>query len=72
MAATTRKGKAMQARFGQDVQAPNSTQQQRLAQQLVDCLGRDSAIHVCRVNGWAGILDVILEADNGPLVGLRV
>ena len=53
----------MSAPIGQDVQAPDSNQQQRLAQQLVACLGRDSAIHVCKVNGWVGILEVILRQD---------
>ena len=58
----------MQATMGQDVQAPDSNQQQRLAQQLVACLGRDSAIHVCRVNGWAGILAAIAGANDGAAV----
>ena len=53
----------MSAPVGQDVHAPDSNQQQRLAQQLIACLGRDSAIHVCKVNGWAGILDAILRED---------
>ena len=53
----------MSAPIGQDVQAPDSNQQQRLAQQLLACLGRDSAIHVCKVNGWVGILEVILRED---------
>ena len=55
----------MSAPIGQDVHAPDSNQQQKLAQQLIACLGRDSAIHVCKVNGWAGILDVILSEDAG-------
>jgi hypothetical protein len=38
-------------------------QQHKLALQLIACLGRDSAIHVCKVNGWAGILDAILSED---------
>ena len=49
----------MSATTGQDVQVSDDNQQQRLAQQLVDCLGRESAIHVCQVNGWDGILEVI-------------
>lgn len=53
----------MSAPIGQDVHAPDSNQQQRLAQQLIACLGRDSAMHVCKVNGWVGILDVILSED---------
>jgi len=64
MAAPSRKGSAMQAMIRQDVPAPEGTQQQRLALQLIACLGRDSALHVCRVNGWAGILDAILKADD--------
>jgi hypothetical protein len=51
---------AMQATSRQDVHNPVANQQQRLAQQLIACLGRDSAIHVCKVNGWAGILAAIL------------
>ena len=53
----------MPAPVGPDVQAPDRTQQQRLARQLVACLGRESAIHVCQVNGWDGILEAILSAD---------
>jgi hypothetical protein len=53
----------MSAPIGQDVHAPDTNQQQRLAQQLIACLGRDSAIHVCKVNSWVGILEVILRED---------
>jgi hypothetical protein len=53
----------MSAPIGQHVHAPDSNQQQKLALQLVTCLGRDSAIHVCKVNGWAGILDAILREE---------
>ena len=53
----------MSAPIGQDVHAPDTNQQQKLAQQLLACLGRDSAIHVCKVNGWVGILEVILRED---------
>ena len=51
----------MLATKGQDVSSTERTQQQRLAQQLIACLGRDSAMHVCKVNGWAGVLDAILR-----------
>lgn len=54
----------MQATSRQDVD-PVANAQQRLAQQLIACLGRDSAIHVCKVNGWAGILEAILGQDGG-------
>ena len=40
--------------------APRNNQE-RLAASLVDCLGRDSAIHVCKLNGWQGVLDVIIH-----------
>ncbi len=47
-------------------EAPNSSQQQ-LASELVECLGRDGAVHVCKVNGWNGILDAIVAGeDDGP------
>ena len=55
----------MSTLIGQDVQALGSNQQQRLAEQLIACLGRDSAIHVCKVNGWAGILDAIMRERAG-------
>ncbi len=48
----------MEAEVGQEVQDPHSDQQQ-LAEELVACLGRDGAIHVCKVNGWAGVLELI-------------
>ncbi len=43
---------------GDDVPRNN---QERLAASLIDCLGRDSAIHVCKLNGWRGVLDVIIH-----------
>ena len=43
---------------------PVSSQRQ-LAHELVACLGRDGAIHVCKVNCWRGILDAI-EAEEAP------
>jgi hypothetical protein len=47
-------------------EAPNNSQQ-KLASQLVECLGRDGAIHVCKVNGWNGILDAIEAGESdGP------
>ena len=38
---------------------------EELAESLVRCMGRESAIHVCKLNGWAGVLDMILEEDGG-------
>lgn len=58
----------MQATSRQDVD-PVANAQQRLAQQLIACLGRDSAIHVCKVNGWAGILEEILNEDGAAAGG---
>ncbi len=46
--------------------APNNSRQQ-LAHELVACLGRESAIHVCKVNGWQDILDLLeTEAETDP------
>ena len=56
----------MSAPNGQDTKAPDSDQQQQLAEQLIACLGRDSAIHVCQVNGWDGILEAILRQNAEP------
>jgi len=39
---------------------------EELAESLIRCMGRDSAIHVCKLNGWAGVLDVILDEDGSP------
>ena len=41
-----------------------------LAQSLVDCLGVAAAIHACRENCWAGVLDAVIDLDReqlGPL-----
>ena len=35
-----------------------------LARNLVDCMGRESAIHVCKVNGWIGVLEVLTEQQR--------
>jgi hypothetical protein len=43
----------------------SSDSRQQLAQELVACLGRDGAIHVCKLNGWEGILELLL-ADGAP------
>lgn len=40
------------------------TEQRGLADSLVECMGRDSAIHVCQVNGWDGVLKLLLD-DKG-------
>lgn len=40
-----------------------------LAASLIECMGRDSAIHVCQVNGWDGVLEVLLE--DAPASGLH-
>ena len=45
-----------------DSRAVDSRQQ--LAQELVACLGRDGALHVCKVNGWQGILEMIVTEDT--------
>ncbi len=42
--------------------------QEELADSLVQCMGRESAIHVCLINGWKGVLDIIQrrDASSGP------
>lgn len=39
--------------------------QEELADSLIRCMGRDSAIHVCRINGWAGVLAILLDNGEG-------
>ncbi len=39
-------------------EAPMSAQQ-TLAADLVRCMGCESALNVCRTNGWAGVLEII-------------
>jgi hypothetical protein len=39
-------------------------EQARLAMSLIDSLGREGAIHVCRANGWDGVLDHLLGPDR--------
>ena len=47
---------------------PQADPQQELANSLIQCMGRDSAIHVCQVNGWSGVLEVLLgEAQPAKL-----
>ena len=38
--------------------------QQGLADSLVECMGRESAIHVCQVNGWQGVLKLLLDQPD--------
>ena len=39
--------------------APFPNPQQALAEQLLNCLGRDAAVHVCQMNGWDGVLHIL-------------
>ena len=45
---------------------PPASSQRQLAHDLVGCLGREGAIHVCKVNCWRGILEVILAEEAPP------
>lgn len=40
------------------------SEQAKLAISLIDSLGRDGTIHVCRANGWDGVLDYLLGPDR--------
>ncbi|MGF1610502.1 MAG: hypothetical protein ACFCUQ_13965 [Kiloniellales bacterium] len=42
--------------------------QQELAESLLRCMGRDSAIHVCKMNGWAGVLDVLMDGAGAAAI----
>lgn len=42
----------------------NRQYQSELARSLLDCLGRDGAIHACQANGWDGILDFLLAKED--------
>ncbi len=46
-------------------------EQQRLAGALVDCLGRDGAIHACQANAWDGVLDFVLSHPPTDKIGSR-
>ena len=37
---------------------------EELADSLLRCMGRESAINVCKLNSWAGVLDMILKEDE--------
>ena len=49
-----------------DSASGNANSQDELASSLVKCMGRESAIHVCKLNGWTGVLHAI-EAEDAPL-----
>ena len=62
---TQKAGSAMSTETDANTAPPNACQL-ALARELVACLGRESAIHACKVNGWEGVLDVLLaEAPCG-------
>lgn len=48
------------------MQKQPDTEQARLAMSLAESLGRDGAIHVCRANGWQGVLDYLLDEGGTP------
>ena len=37
-----------------------------LARDLIACMGRESAIHACRANGWMGVLEILTEEGRKP------
>lgn len=47
------------------VDTHEDSDQEALAASLIDCLGRDGAIHAAKVNGWLGVLAVIEESPSG-------
>ena len=49
---------------------PSDKSQNDLAESLIDCMGLESAIHVCQVNGWDGVLTILLRrSEGGPATG---
>ncbi len=42
----------------------NRGYQEQLADSLLDCLGREGAIHACQANAWDGVLDCLLPKDQ--------
>ncbi|MDH3472604.1 MAG: hypothetical protein OEM59_02835 [Rhodospirillales bacterium] len=38
----------------------NHSYQEELARNLMECLGREGAIHACQANGWDGVLNFLL------------
>ena len=50
---------------------PSDKSQNDLAESLIDCMGLESAIHVCQVNGWDGVLAILLRRSKGGLAAER-
>ena len=42
----------------------NAGYQRRLAESLISSMGPDEAIHWCHVNGWEGVLRVLLALQS--------
>jgi hypothetical protein len=42
----------------------NRHYQEQLARNLVNCLGREGAIHACQANAWDGVLQVLRQRDD--------
>ena len=45
--------------------SPEPNLQAVLARSLIDCLGSEAAIDVCRRNCWDGVLSALLRLRNG-------
>ncbi len=43
-----------------DPEGTSDQRQRQFATSLVDSLGHDSALQVCRDNAWYGVMDIIL------------
>ncbi len=46
-------------------------EQQRPADVLIDCLGREGAIFACQPNAWDGVLDFVLSHPPTEKIGSR-
>ena len=46
--------------WSDSTEAANHDYQRQLAESLVRCMGVEPAVHVCRANGWDGVLEKVL------------
>ncbi len=50
--------------WSDSIEAGNRDYQRELAESLIRCMGVEPAFHVCRANGWGGVLEKVLPYAN--------
>ena len=50
--------------WSDSIEAGNRDYQRELAESLIRCMGVEPAVHVCRANGWSGVLEKVLPHAN--------